>query len=76
MSRGADYTLPVDIPDLRYYHHPDPFQFESGYVFENGITIAYHTYGELNATRDNVIWGCHALTANSSVDDWWSGLFG
>ena len=76
MSRGADYSLPVDIPDLRYYHHPDPFQFESGYVFENGITIAYHTYGELNATRDNVIWVCHALTANSRVDDWWSGLFG
>lgn len=37
----------------------------------NGITIGYNTYGELNAQGDNVIWVCHALTANSDVADWW-----
>lgn len=35
------------------------------------LTIAYHTYGTLNSTRDNVVWVCHALTANSDVADWW-----
>lgn len=35
------------------------------------LDIAYHTYGTLNASRDNVIWVCHALTANSDVADWW-----
>ncbi len=35
------------------------------------LDIAYHTYGTLNVSRDNVIWVCHALTANSDVADWW-----
>jgi homoserine O-acetyltransferase len=35
------------------------------------LTIAYHTYGKLNAARDNAVWVCHALTANSNVADWW-----
>src|SRR5690606_31248173 len=36
----------------------------------------YHTYGSLNERRDNVVWVCHALTANSEVFEWWPGLFG
>lgn len=36
-----------------------------------GLKIAYHTYGTLNKNRDNCIWVCHALTANSDVADWW-----
>jgi homoserine O-acetyltransferase len=40
------------------------------------VRIAYHTYGSLNAARDNVVWVCHALTANADVFSWWSGLFG
>lgn len=35
------------------------------------LQIAYHTYGKLNAKRDNCIWVCHGLTANSDVADWW-----
>ncbi|NQY66275.1 MAG: homoserine O-acetyltransferase [Flavobacteriales bacterium] len=42
----------------------------------NNIEIAYHTYGELNEDKSNVVWVCHALTANSNVEDWWGGLFG
>ncbi len=42
----------------------------------HGVDIAYHTYGQLSTNRDNVIWVCHALTANSDVADWWNGLFG
>lgn len=51
------------------------FKLESG---ENlpGFTLAYHTYGTLNNAKDNVIWICHALTANSDVENWWPGLIG
>lgn len=52
------------------YHHNRPFALESGGTLP-GIDIAYHTYGKLNANADNVVWVCHALTANSEVDDWW-----
>ncbi len=47
-----------------------PFVLESGAVLPE-LTIAYHTYGTLNADRSNVVWVCHALTANSDVADWW-----
>lgn len=49
-------------------HHP--FALDSGEVLPE-LTIAYHSYGRLNAARDNVVWVCHALTANSDVADWW-----
>ena len=38
--------------------------------------MAYTTYGELNADHSNVIWVVHALTGDSQVADWWSGLVG
>ena len=47
-----------------------PFELESGEILP-GITITYHTYGNLNERKDNCIWVCHALTANSDVADWW-----
>ena len=47
-----------------------PFVLESGAVLPE-LTIACHTYGTLNADRSNVVWVCHALTANSDVADWW-----
>ena len=52
-----------------------PFLLESGSQLDN-VTIAYNTYGQLNAARDNVVVVCHALTANSKVEEWWGGLFG
>lgn len=57
------------------YTYPQTFKFESGKKFE-GLEIGFHTYGKLNKDRDNVVWVCHALTANSDVFDWWKGLFG
>lgn len=47
-----------------------PFVLESGKVIDS-LQIAYHTYGHLNARKDNAVWVCHALTANSDVADWW-----
>ncbi len=57
------------------YTHPRIFKLESGQRIRD-LQIAYHTFGKLNKERDNVIWVCHALTANSDVFDWWPGLFG
>src|SRR6478752_5004748 len=57
------------------YKYSQPFELESGYTFPE-LEIGFHTYGRLNKNRDNVVWVCHALTANSDVLDWWKGLFG
>ena len=52
-----------------------PFPLELGAVLPD-LTIGYHTHGRLNASKDNVIWICHALTANSDPMEWWPGLVG
>lgn len=55
---------------IKYYRHIGPFHLELGGVLPE-LVIAYHTFGELNERRDNAVWVCHALTANSDVADWW-----
>ena len=52
------------------YHHNSPVELESGEILPE-VVIAYDTFGTLSETKDNVIWVCHALTANSDVKDWW-----
>jgi len=56
------------------FHLPD-LTLESGEIL-SGARVAYHTWGQLNADHDNVVWVCHALTANADVLAWWPGLFG
>jgi homoserine O-acetyltransferase len=60
---------------IKIYNHTLPFILENGTPMPQ-LQIAYHTFGKLNQQRNNVIWVCHALTANSDVLDWWAGLFG
>lgn len=55
---------------MHTYHSSVPFHLESGETLPE-IDIAYHTFGTLNEKKDNVVWVCHALTANSDVTDWW-----
>jgi homoserine O-acetyltransferase len=57
------------------YKHSKQFKLENGKKLRH-VEIAYQTHGKLNAKKDNVIWACHALTANADVLDWWKGLFG
>lgn len=57
------------------------FQYKGEFKLENGqslrdIQVVYHTAGELNTERNNVIWVCHALTANSDVAEWWPNMVG
>ncbi|MBX0291337.1 homoserine O-acetyltransferase [Hymenobacter sp. HSC-4F20] len=54
---------------------PRPLRLESGHTLPR-VEVTYHTYGRLNPGRDNVVWVCHALTANADVLSWWPGLFG
>jgi homoserine O-acetyltransferase/O-succinyltransferase len=63
------------MSDLKKYRSDKPLVLESGKVL-NGIEVAYHTYGQYDAEIDNVIWICHALTANSNAEDWWPGMIG
>lgn len=48
----------------------EEFELELGGAL-TGVEIAYHTFGRLNSRGDNVVWVCHALTADSDVDGWW-----
>jgi homoserine O-acetyltransferase len=50
----------------------------------SGVTVAYETYGQLNAARDNAVLVCHAISGDSHVakhddkDDpgWWDIVVG
>lgn len=59
---------------IRYFRHNTDFKLEGGKQFDT-VQIAYHTFGTFKPGV-KVIWVCHALTANSDVSEWWSGLFG
>ena len=61
--------------EKKFYTYNQPLQLEAGETLPS-IEIAYHTNGTLNADKSNVIWICHALTANSEVFDWWASLCG
>ncbi|MEQ8823266.1 MAG: homoserine O-acetyltransferase [Filomicrobium sp.] len=61
-----------------------PLELDSGATL-GPITIAYNTYGELNAEKSNAILICHALTGDQHVankhpitgkEGWWSYLVG
>jgi homoserine O-acetyltransferase/O-succinyltransferase len=65
--------------------YAQPFTFKSGQIIP-GFTLRYETYGQLNATRDNAILICHALSGDHhcagwhTPDDrkpgWWNNLIG
>lgn len=63
---------------------PHPLQLKSGRSI-GPVTIAYETYGKLNADKSNAILVCHALSGDAhaagiSPDDktpgWWDDLIG
>jgi homoserine O-acetyltransferase len=75
----------VGIVRPRDYTHAGPFTFKSGQVIQ-GFTLRYETYGSLNATRDNAVLVCHALSGdhhcagwhseNDAKPGWWNNLIG
>jgi homoserine O-acetyltransferase len=66
-------------------HFAEPLLLECGKTLEQ-YDIAYETYGELNAKRDNAVLICHALSGDQhaagyySMDDkkpgWWDSAIG
>ena len=60
---------------MRYFNYEKDFKLERCETL-HGVTIAYHTYGQMNAAKDNVVWICHHLTANSDAALWWQGVVG
>jgi len=75
----------VGIVHARDFTHPGTFAFKSGQAVQ-GFTLRYETYGALNATRDNAVLICHALSGDhhcagwhSESDGkpgWWNNLIG
>ena len=75
----------VGLVEPRDFVSTEPFLFDSGQTL-TGFTLRYETYGRLNASRDNVIVICHALSGDHhcagiySLADrkpgWWNNLIG
>lgn len=66
-SGYAQRLLPGNV---KFYHHRGDMLLESGEMLRNPV-IAYNTYGKINTDASNVVWVCHALTADSDVAGWW-----
>lgn len=59
----------------KIFSHNEPIALECGVTLPR-VDIAYTTHGELNADRSNVVWICHAFSANSDPAEWWPGMVG
>jgi homoserine O-acetyltransferase len=57
------------------YQHTGKLILESGEQLED-LSIFYTTQGTMAEDGSNVIWICHALTANADPAEWWPGLVG
>ncbi|MGB0167442.1 MAG: alpha/beta fold hydrolase, partial [Luteibaculum sp.] len=69
-----EIEIEKEISCYTYQHH-EQFQLENGGELAK-LKLCYHTFGELNAQRNNVVWVFHPLSANSNVSQWWAGIFG
>lgn len=81
-----ELTNSVGIVARQYAHFDEPLPLRCGQTLEQ-FTLAYETYGTLNADRSNAILICHALSGDSHVagyytDDpnekpgWWDDAVG
>ena len=61
----------VEKKRFTFAEPPNAMQLEGGTSF-GPITLAYETYGELNAERDNAVLVLHALTGDAHVAGYYS----
>ena len=81
----ASFWRPGDDPGDRRFLSLGPVELERGGTLPD-VTVAYETWGTLNAARDNAVLVEHALTGDSHVEGpagaghptpgWWDGLVG
>ncbi|KAI0370358.1 homoserine O-acetyltransferase [Pilatotrama ljubarskyi] len=67
-------SIYTQLLDQSIFHVPS-FTLESGHVLKS-VPVAYKTWGQLNAQKNNVMIICHAFTGSSDVEDWWGPLMG
>ncbi|CAN7476112.1 homoserine O-acetyltransferase MetX [Knoellia sp. LjRoot47] len=81
----TSFWRPGDDPGERQFAALGPVALERGGTLPD-VTVAYETWGTLNAARDNAVLVEHALTGDSHVEGppraghptpgWWDGLIG
>ena len=83
LTFGADQRL-VNVGRCMDFTPEKPFRFDCGAEMAT-ITLAYQTYGELNADKSNAILLCHGLTGDQYIagtnpvtgkPGWWQDLVG
>jgi homoserine O-acetyltransferase/O-succinyltransferase len=76
--------LPAVASHIAQFDHDEPLRLDCRQTL-SPFTIAYATYGELNAAKSNVILVCHALTGDQYVacthpltgkPGWWETVVG
>jgi len=73
MNALATQSIPgVGLVERRYATWLEPLALESGATL-GPITLAYETYGKLNAARDNAILLLHALSGDAHAAGWYAG---
>jgi len=83
-ARGVSVGL-VEKKSFTFARPPDEMVLESGERL-GPVTLAYETYGRLNAARDNAVLICHALSGDSHAagyyrredprPGWWDIMIG
>ncbi len=61
--------------DTRRWMEVGALSCQAGGVLPS-VTVAYETWGELNAAKDNAVLVCHALSGDSHATGWWSRMVG
>jgi len=84
MSGAMDQTATLDRVSHTHVVFEDGMTLECGAHLPR-LTVAYRTYGRLNANRSNAVMICHALTMDQYVaerhpvtgkDGWWEDVVG
>ena len=72
---GAPVRAAFIAPETRSVELDRELPLDLGGALRN-VRIAYRSWGELDASGDNAVVLCHALTGSADADRWWTGLFG
>ena len=60
---------------LQTYQSSKTFKTESGGEIQD-LEIAFTTSGKINKEGSNVVWICHAFTADANPEAWWPNMVG